>query len=151
METAAARATSPLDRFVGATLTAALIVFGALTCLTILLTIDPGLGNRVLFRGALDTDGAAGLVLRHWGFMVFGVGALMIASAFRPWLRFAALAFALAEKALLVALVLGNQSQPWGAALLPSALLDGVISIYCVLYFVSAHGRPQAWVRGGAG
>ncbi len=149
MQTAAAREASPLDRFVGATLTAALIVFGALTCLTILLTIDPGLGNRVLFGGALDTDGTAGFVLRHWGFMVFGVGALMIASAFRPWLRFAALAFALAEKALLVAMVIGSQSQPWGPALLPSAMLDGLISVYCILYFLSAHGRPQGWVRGG--
>ena len=147
MGTAAARATSPLDRFVGATLTGALIVFGALTCATILLTIDPNLGNRVLFGGALDTEGTSGFVLRHWGFMVFGVGALMIASAFRPWLRFAALVFALAEKALLVAMVLGSQSQPWGAALLPSAMLDGLISVYCILYFLSAHGRPHGWIR----
>lgn len=151
MEVTAGRTASPLDRFVGATLTGALIVFGALTCATILLTISPDLGNRVLFGGALDTTGVGGLVLRHWGFMVFGVGVLMIASAFRPWLRFAALAFALAEKALLVAMVLGSQSQPWGPALLPSALLDGLISIYSVLFFLSAHGRPQEWARGRAG
>lgn len=151
MDVTAGRPASPLDRFVGATLTAALIVFGALTCLTILLTIDPDFGNRVLFRGALDTSGAGALILRHWGFMVFGVGALMIVSAFRPWLRFAALAFALAEKALLVAMVLGSQSQPWGPALLPSALLDSVISIYCVLYFLSAYGRSHKWTRDEAG
>jgi hypothetical protein len=25
-------------------------------------------------------------------------------------------------------------------------LLDGTIAIYCILYFLSSHGRPSRWV-----
>ena len=137
---------SPLDRFVGATLKGALIVFGLATCLPILLTIDVGLGNRLLFRGGLDPTPSVDLIVRHWGFMIFGIGVLMIAAAFLPWLRFATLIFAAAEKILLVAMVVAGFNQPWGRDYLTPALLDGTIVVYCVLYFLSSHGRPGRWV-----
>jgi hypothetical protein len=105
---------SPLDRFVGATLKAALIAFGLATCLPIPLTIDIGLGNRVLFRGGLEPTPSVDLIVRHWGFMICGIGVLMIASAFLPLLRIATMSFAAAEKVLLVAMVAANLGQPWG-------------------------------------
>ena len=142
---------SPLDRFVGATLKGALIVFGLATCLPILLTIDVGLGNRLLFRGELEPTPSVDLIVRHWGFMIFGIGVLMIAAAFQPWLRFATLVFAAAEKILLVALVIAGLGQPWGRAYLTPGILDGIIVVYCVLYFLSSHGRPGRWVPAPAG
>src|SRR3954471_14244045 len=144
--TASVRAASPLDRFVGATLQGALVLFGLATCLPILLTINIDLGNRVLFRGGLQPTPSVDLIVRHWGFMIFGIGVLMIASAFLPWLRFATLTFAAAEKILLVMMVGAGLSQPWGRDYLTPALLDGTIVVYCVLYFLSSHGRPGRWV-----
>ena len=144
--TASVLAASPLDRFVGATLKGALVVFGLATCLPILLTINVDLGNRVLFRGGLQPTPSVDLIVRHWGFMIFGIGVLMIASAFLPWLRFATLTFAAAEKVLLVAMVVAGLGQPWGRDYLTPALLDGTIVVYCVLYFLSGHGRPGRWV-----
>jgi hypothetical protein len=144
--TAAGQAESPLDRFIGATLKGALIVFGLATCLPILLTINIGLGNRVLFGGGLETTPSVELIVRHWGFMIFGVGVLMIAAAFLPWLRFATLMFAATEKILLVAMVIAGLNQPWGRDYLAAGVLDGTIVVYCLLYFLSNHGRPGRWV-----
>jgi hypothetical protein len=146
MARASTQAASPLDRFVGATLQGALVVFGLATCLPILLTIDIGLGNRLLFRGGLQPTPSVDLIVRHWGFMIFGIGALMIAAAFQPWLRFSTLLFAAAEKILLVAMVVAGLNQPWGRDYLMPALLDGTIALYCILYFLSSHGRPSRWV-----
>lgn len=78
--------------------------------------------------------------------MIFGVGVLMIAAAFRPWLRFATMTFAAAEKILLVAMVVASLGQPWGRDYLTAAILDGIIVVYCVLYFLSSHGRPGRWI-----
>ena len=142
--------TSPLDRFIDRTLTGALIVFGAATCLPIVLTIDVALGNRLLFRNELPSAPATDLVLRHWGFLVACVGLLMIAAAFRPWLRFATIGIAAAEKAVLVLLVLASSGQPWAEAFRTSALIDGAITLYCLLYFLSRSGRPHRWVRDAA-
>jgi len=36
--------------------------------------------------------------LRHWGHHVFGLGVLMVAAAYRPWLRFETMLFATVEK-----------------------------------------------------
>jgi hypothetical protein len=146
MERASTQAASPLDRFVGATLPGALVLFGLATCLPILLTIDVGLGNQLLFRGGLQPTPSVDLIVRHWGFMIFGVGVLMIAAAFQPWLRFSTLTFAVAEKVLLVAMVVAGLNQPWGRDYLVPALLDGTIVIYGLLYFLSSHGRPSRWV-----
>lgn len=138
---------SPVDRFIAATLKGALLVFGIATCLPVLLAINVDLGNRVLFGGGLEYTAMSEPALRHWGIMVFGIGALMIAAAFCPWLRFATMVFCGVEKAFLVFLVLGVQSEPWGPLYVNLALLDGIITLYTVIYFVSSHGRPHRWVR----
>jgi hypothetical protein len=138
---------SALDRFIDRTLPGALVLFGAATCLPILLTIDVAFGNRVLFRDALPSSPPADLIYRHWGFLVACVGALMIAAAFRPWLRFATAIVALAEKILLVLLVVTSSGQPWAEAFRTSAIIDGTISLYLILYFISRSGRPQSWIR----
>jgi hypothetical protein len=47
-------------------------------------------------------------------------------------------------------MVVAGLSQPWGRDYLTPALLDGTIVVYCVLYFVSSHGRPRRWVPDSA-
>jgi hypothetical protein len=69
----------------------------------------------------------------------------MIVAAARPSLRFETMLFAAIEKAFLVALVLSNLGQPWDRAYFGAAMLDGTITLYCLLCFISSHGRPHAW------
>lgn len=136
-----------IDTFIGATLKACLIVFGLATCLTILAAVNLDLANRLMFQGLLTYTPASEPALRHWGLMVAGVGALMVAAAFYPWLQFSTILFAVIEKAFIVLLFLLNRDQPWGSAYLLPAVLDGVIALYCVVYFISSYGRPHHWVR----
>ena len=89
-----------IDAFIGATLKGALIVFGLATCLPILAAVNLDLANRLLFQGLLTYTPASEPALRHWGLMVAGVGALMVAAAFYPWLQFSTLLFAIIEKVL---------------------------------------------------
>jgi hypothetical protein len=136
-----------IGAFIGATLKRALVIFGLATCLTLLVTLDLDLANRLLFSGLLDYTPASEPALRHWGLMVFGIGALMVASAFHPWLQFSTLIFTLVETAFIVYLLLISRDQPWGRAYLMPALLDGTIALYCLVYFASSYGRPHHWVR----
>ena len=78
---------------------------------------------------------------------MFGIGALMVAAAFRPWLRFEALMFSTVEKAFMVYLFLSNMRALWGAAYTSLFITDLIITSYGILYFISAQGRPERWKR----
>jgi hypothetical protein len=136
-----------LDRFIGFTLKGMLIVFGLITGVAILGAFDVELMNNVLFRGLLEFTPTSEPIVRHWGLMIFGVGALMIASAFWPWLQFTTILFVTVEKLFIVWLTLSVRGQSWGDAYLTSGLIDGIFDLYGILYFLSSHGRPTCWVR----
>ncbi|HEY7297871.1 MAG TPA: hypothetical protein VH684_08050 [Xanthobacteraceae bacterium] len=74
--------------------------------------------------------------------MIFGVGALMVAAAFRPWLRFETMLFSLVEKAFMVSLVLGNLDQPWVNGYFGALLLDSTIVAYSILYLRPGTASP---------
>src|SRR5476649_1064397 len=100
-----------LNAFVARTIKPLLIVFGLATCtpLPIAMNIDfitPMLG------GVVDYTPSSVPALRHWAFMVFGIGVLMVIAAFRPWLRFETMLFSAAEKGFMVYLFLSNLGQP---------------------------------------
>ena len=135
------------DQFIGKTIKGFLVVFGLATCLPILLATSLTVGNQVLFGGLLEATEVTGLALRHWGVMVGCIGILMVAAAFRPWLRFEAMLLALLEKAFMAYLYLGGLGQPWIKAYQGAFLLDSLITLYCLIYFASRHGRPHRWVR----
>jgi len=135
------------DKFISKTIKGFLIVFGLATCLPILLAIDVTIGNQVLFGGLLEATAATEPALRHWGVMVGGIGLLMVAAAFRPWLRFEAMLFSLLEKAFMVYLFLGSMGQPWAKAYQGAFVLDLTIAVYSLVYFASRHGRPRRWIR----
>jgi hypothetical protein len=133
---------SGIDRFVGKTLKGFLIVFGLATCLPIVLASNIDFANKHLFSGLLDYGPSSVPGLRHWGMMVFGIGALMVASAFRPWLRFETMLFSIVEKGFMVYLFLINRTEPWSHAYLAGTIVDSTIVLYSLLYFVSSYGRP---------
>jgi hypothetical protein len=78
--------------------------------------------------------------------MIFGLGVLMVAAAFRPWLRFEALLFSTVEKAFIAYLFLSNLGQPWVMGYFGAFVVDSTIAAYGILYFLSDQGRPERWV-----
>jgi hypothetical protein len=139
-----------LDSMVARTLKPALIVFGLATCVALLAALSLGTFVTVITPGVGYTASSVP-ALRHWGVMVFGIGALMVTAAFRPQLRFEALMFSTIEKAFMVYLFLSNMQAPWGGAYTSLAITDSTIAIYGILYFLSAHGRPQRWKSASRG
>ena len=134
-----------IDGFIAATLKGFLVVFGLATCGAVLMAISPDLANRVLFSGTFDFTPISEPALRHWGIMVFGIGVLMIAAAFSPWLQFSTMLYSTIEKAFMVLLYLINRNQSWGSAYFTMFTLDGIIVLYSLVYFVSSYGQPQSW------
>jgi hypothetical protein len=137
---------SALNAFIARTIKGYLVIAGAITSLSVLFAIDINLFTP-MFGGLVDYTPASVPALRHWGFMIFGIGALMIAAAFRPWLRFETMLFCTLEKAFITYLFFSNLGQPWIKGYLGATVVDATIAAYGILYFVSDQGRPARWVR----
>ena len=88
---------------------------------------------RPMLGGLVDYTPASVPALRHWGIMIFGIGALMVVAAFRPWLRFETMLFSTVEKAFMVYLFLSNLGQPWAKGYLFPFLVDSTIVAYSIL------------------
>ena len=137
-----------LNIFVARTIKWFLILFGLATCGSLPFAVDVNLVTPML-GGLVDYTPSSVPILRHWGIMVFGIGALMVAAAFRPWLRFETMLFSTVEKAFLVYLFLSNLGQPWGMGYLFMFMLDSTIVVYSIVYFISDQGRPEQWAVTG--
>jgi hypothetical protein len=135
-----------LNAFIARTIAWYLVIAGAITATSILFAIDIRLFTPI-FGGVVDYTPASVPALRHWGFMIFGIGVLMIAAAFRPWLRFETMLFCTLEKCFIVYLFLANLGEPWGKGYLGAAVVDGTIAAYGILYFISDQGRPARWIK----
>jgi hypothetical protein len=132
-----------VDRFIARTIRWFLIVSGLITCATLPFAIDIDFLTPML-GGLVDHTPSSVPALRHWGFTIFCIGVLMVASAFRPWLRFETMLLAVAEKAFLVYLFLSYLGQPWTMGYLVLSMVDATIVAYGIVYFVSGHGRPYS-------
>src|SRR5262249_44558553 len=90
-----------LNAFIARTIAWYLVIAGAITATSVVFAVDIGLFTPI-FGGVVDYTPASVPALRHWGFMIFGIGVLMIAAAFRPWLRFETMLFCTLEKCFIV-------------------------------------------------
>jgi hypothetical protein len=136
---------SAVNAFIARTIKWYLIVAGVITGLTVAIAIDIGLFTP-LFGGIVDYTPASVPALRHWGFMIFALGVLMVVAAFRPWLRFETMLFCTAEKCFIAYLFVSNLGQPWVMGYFAAFVVDSTLAAYGLLYFVSDHGRPKQWV-----
>ena len=136
-----------VNAFVAKTIKWFLIVAGLATCLTLPFALDINFFTPML-GGLVDYTPSSVPALRHWGIMIFALGALMIAAAFRPWLRFETILFATVEKAFIAYLFLSNLGQPWVMGYFGAFVVDSAIAAYGILYFLSDQGRPQRWAVG---
>jgi hypothetical protein len=135
-----------VNAFIARTIKWFLIVFGVVTSMTLPFAIDINLITPML-GGLVDYTPSSVPALRHWGIMIFGIGALMVVAAFRPWLRFETMVFSTIEKSFMVYLFLTNLGQPWTMGYLFPFLLDSTIVAYSMLYFISDQGQPERWRR----
>ena len=135
---------SLVNRFIARTVRWFLIVSGLLTCTTLIFAIDIDFMVPML-GGLVDYTSSSVPALRHWGFTIFGIGALMVAAGFRPWLRFETMLLAATEKTFLAYLFLSNLGQPWVMGYLVLVMVDALIVAYMIVYFVSEEGRPFSW------
>src|SRR5450755_2674985 len=131
-----------VNAFIAGTVKWFLVIFGMATCGPLLFALDIKLITPML-GGLVDYTPSSVPGLRHWGIMVFGIGAPMVVAAFRPWLRFEAMVFSTIEKAFMVYLFLSNLGQPWGMGYIGAFVMDSTIVAYSIVYFISDQGRPQ--------
>ncbi len=77
------------------------------------------------------------IFVQHWGIMVCLMGVFMVAAAFKESWRAPILIYGLIEKAFMVFLVATNLGKPFSGGFLAPAVMDGILTIYLILYFVS--------------
>ena len=109
-----------------------LIVTGAVTALALMQFIAPSPALRMVF-GAAPADVVSIALARHWGLLIFLVGALLVYAAFHPLVRAPVMVVAVIEKAVLGLGVFGTslRTHPAAAAV---AAGDTLIALIYVLY-----------------
>ncbi|MFY7931004.1 MAG: hypothetical protein ACOVS5_19205 [Oligoflexus sp.] len=116
-----------------------LVITGLVTMSPILTYFSPSqaIGGLQL----LKLDMSVMIYVRHWGFMAFVLGALIVASAFRYSLRSAVLGAAVLEKLALVALIAGawDQLHGWRQVL----FFDASCAIFYIAYLWTARSRAS--------
>ncbi len=110
-----------------------LVGSGALTAaggLTALLFPQPLL--RIVF-GVESADGSIVFLARHWGVLIFAIGALIVYSAYEPSARTPVLVAATIEKFAVGALIVFGRVKRT-IVLTAAAIIDGVFAILYVAY-----------------
>lgn len=109
-----------------------LMVTGALTAVALLQFIAPVFMLRMIY-GEVPKDLPSLALVRHWGLLIFLVGALLIYGAFHPAVRDPAVVVAAIEKIALGVGVLGTalRHRPVAAAI---AVGDSIIALVYLLY-----------------
>ena len=117
---------------IGAHIELILIVTGALTAIALLQFIAPAPVLRMIF-GEAPTDNVGLAVARHWGLLIFLVGALLVYAAFHSSIRGPVMIVAVIEKAALGLGVFGTalRTHPVATAI---AAGDSLIALIYVLY-----------------
>ena len=117
---------------IGAHIEIILIVTGALTAVALLQFIAPIPMLRLIY-GEAPKDEVSLFLARHWGLLIFLVGALLIFAAFHPALRASATLLAAIEKIALGVGVFGTslRRHPMLATI---AAGDSIIALVYVLY-----------------
>ena len=83
------------------------------------------------------------IFVQHWGIMVCLMGVFMIAAAFKKSWRTPILLYSLIEKAFMVFLVFSNLGHSFSHGFLAPAIMDSVIVVWSVAYFVQLRRGPQ--------
>ena len=124
-----------MQKFIDATIKPVLIVGGLGTAAAGLYALLPQFAVENIAELEFVQDYT--IFVQHWGFMVGLIGVLMVAAAFRESWRTPVLLYGLIEKAFMVFLVATNLGQPFAAGFYAPAVMDSIITIWSLVYFVS--------------
>ena len=113
---------------------AILIVTGALTATMLAQFVAPSWMVRHTF-GEAPSGAVSAALARHWGLLLFCVGALLVYAAFYPALRGPAVVLASVEKAGFVACVFGTSLRQHPMAAIMAAGDAAMVLVYA-LYLV---------------
>jgi hypothetical protein len=111
-----------------------MILIGLMTMGSLVFFLAPGVLNKRLL-GITEISPGLILLARHWAFLVFLVGALLVFAAFDPPCRFPALLMAILEKTVFAGLVFLGPFKNFRPAQL-AAVGDGVLALICLACLV---------------
>src|SRR5262249_47717839 len=119
---------------IGAHIESVLIATTALTAIALIMFFAP-VPVLVIYGAAAPTDAISVALARHWGLLIFCVGALIIYAAYHPVVRSPAMVFATVEKIALGVGVLCSSLRAHRVAA-TIAVGDTLIALVYVLYLV---------------
>lgn len=128
-----------MKRFIDVTIKPFLIIGGAGTALAGLNAFLPQWAVENV--QGLDWIMHYTIFVQHWGMMVCMMGVMMIGAAFYVSWRVPILLYSLIEKAFMVYLVGVNMPQDFSNGFYVPAIMDSIIIIYTILYFIDLKNR----------
>lgn len=123
-----------MEQLINRTIKPFLMIAGLATTGIIGLVVNPEVMLPLLFQ--LPYQESYSIIVQHWGFMITLVGISMIGAAFVPSIRTPVLLFALIEKLGLLILGLVYIHAPETKGFVPAIIMDSLISLYLIVYFI---------------
>ena len=111
-------------------------ISGILTCSMLLYAVAPRSFHQFIF-GENIVSFSGLLVLRSWGIMIFGSGALLIYAAYHPEIRDAIMLYSIAGKSTFILPVVASASTTRRLPAFPMALADIVMVALFAWYLLS--------------
>jgi hypothetical protein len=124
-----------MKSFIDKTIKPFLVIAGLCTCMGGIYAFMPIFAVENFSKLPFDENYT--MFVQHWGSMVLLAGIFMIIAAFRAAWRLPILLFIIIEKACFVVLYLFHACQQSGAGFKGAAVMDGIIVIYLLVYFLS--------------
>jgi uncharacterized membrane protein HdeD (DUF308 family) len=124
-----------MKSFIDKTIKPFLVIAGLFTCMGGIYGFLPIFAVENLSKLPFDENYI--MFVQHWGLMVLLAGIFMIIAAFKAAWRLPILLFIVIEKAFFVFLYIFHACQQAGAGFKGAAIMDGIIVIYLIIYFLS--------------
>ena len=124
-----------MKSFIDKTIKPFLVIAGLCTCMGGIYAFLPIFAVENLSKLPFDENYI--MFVQHWGLMVLLAGIFMIIAAFKVEWRLPILLFIVIEKAFFVFLYIFHACQQAGAGFKGAAIMDGIIVIYLIIYFLS--------------
>ena len=130
-----------MQKFIDVTIKPVLIIGGIGTALAGLDAFFPRFAVENVQK--LDWVSEYTIFVQHWGIMVCLMGVFMVAAAFKETWRVPILLYGMIEKAFMVFLVVSNLGQTFAGGFLAPAVMDAIITVWSVLYFISLRSKVK--------
>ncbi len=130
-----------MKKFIDVTIKPVLIIGGLGTAAAGLNAFFPQFAVENLQKLTFITEYT--IFVQHWGIMVCLMGVFMVAAAFKESWRVPIILYGMIEKAFMVYLVVTNLGQTFSGGFLAPAVMDAIITIWSVLYFISLMQNRQ--------